>query len=120
MSYTETMDKPNAAKHRQIAELVSAAVGIEFNLSTTDILSASRGVTHRSFVRQIAMYLTHIIFRLNQTETGRAFARDRSTVAHGLRVIEDARDDPMIEAHIDRLEHVLSEFRDVFLPSHPQ
>jgi Bacterial dnaA protein helix-turn-helix len=43
------------------------------------------------------MYLAHVTFRLSLTEVGRLFDRDRTTVAHACAVVEDLRDDQIID-----------------------
>ena len=47
--------------------------------------------------RQMAMYLAHVAFRLSFTQVGQLFGRDRTTVAHACGVIEDLRDDQIID-----------------------
>ena len=47
--------------------------------------------------RQMAMYLAHVAFRLSCTQVGQLFGRDRTTVAHACGVIEDLRDDQIID-----------------------
>ena len=50
------------------------------------------------------MYLAHVSFGATFSAVGRAFGRDRTTAAHAARVIEERRDDPSIDALLDRLE----------------
>lgn len=50
------------------------------------------------------MYLAHVSFGATFSAVGRAFGRDRTTAAHAARVIEERRDDPRIDALLDRLE----------------
>jgi chromosomal replication initiation ATPase DnaA len=68
---------------------------------------------HRSrrqiaFARQIGMYLAHVAGGLTMAETGRLFARDRTTVAHACAVIEDRRDDPAFDRTLAILEFALA------------
>jgi len=53
------------------------------------------------FARQVAMYFSHVLFGLTLTQTGALFERDRTTVAHGCRVVEDCRDDPVLDHVLD-------------------
>jgi chromosomal replication initiation ATPase DnaA len=64
-----------------------------------------------TFARQVAMYLTHVGAGLPQTEVGRLFARDRTTVAHACAVVEERRDDPVFDRSLEVLETVLSHAR---------
>jgi hypothetical protein len=57
--------------------------------------------------RQIAMYLAHVTFGLSLAQTGRLFLRDRTTVAHACRVVEDLRDDPVMDEALRVLETAL-------------
>jgi Bacterial dnaA protein helix-turn-helix len=50
-----------------------------------------------SLGRQMAMYLAHVAFRLSFTQVGQLFGRDRTTVAHACGVIEDLRDDQILD-----------------------
>ncbi len=60
-----------------------------------------------ALARQMAMYLAHVAFGLNYTEVGSIFARDRTTVAHACALIEDLRDDPVLDRALSALEAVL-------------
>jgi chromosomal replication initiation ATPase DnaA len=59
-----------------------------------------------SRVRQIAMYVCHVVLRLTQTEVGRGFGRDRTTVAHACQVVEDMRDDMEFERVMLKFEQI--------------
>jgi chromosomal replication initiation ATPase DnaA len=53
------------------------------------------------------MYLAHVTFGLSLAQTGRLFLRDRTTVAHACRVVEDLRDDPVMDEALRVLETAL-------------
>jgi hypothetical protein len=61
-----------------------------------------------SLARQMAMYLAHVAFRLSLTEVGQLFGRDRTTVSHACGVIEDLRDDQIIDRALNVLAAALS------------
>jgi chromosomal replication initiation ATPase DnaA len=61
-----------------------------------------------SLARQMAMYLAHVAFRLSFTEVGQLFGRDRTTVAHACGVIEDLRDDQIIDRSLTVLAAALT------------
>ena len=64
-------------------------------------------------IRQIIMYVTHVVLRLNMGEVGRGFARDRTTVLYACKVVEDLRDDPDFDRVVSVLESVaFAAFRD--------
>ena len=65
--------------------------------------SNTRGPKAVSSARAMAMYLVHVSTGLSMTRTGRAFGRDRTTVRHALRRIEDKRDDPVFDRALEGL-----------------
>lgn len=58
-------------------------------------------------IRQISMYVCHVVLRLPQVEIAQAFGRDRSTVGHACSVIEDRRDDPDFDAFVTAIERLV-------------
>ncbi|HEY6630294.1 MAG TPA: helix-turn-helix domain-containing protein, partial [Rhizobiaceae bacterium] len=56
--------------------------------------------------RQVAMYVAHVVLRLNMTDIGRAFGRDRTTVIYACHLIEDLRDDDDFDRIITMTERV--------------
>jgi hypothetical protein len=86
-------------------DLVCYALGVK----RADLDTPSRGQPLVAFARQVAMYLTHVAFDASLNTTARLFARDRSTVAHACRLIEDKREDFDFDAWLGELERVLSE-----------
>lgn len=55
------------------------------------------------------MYLAHVGFSLSAESVARQFRRDRSTVAHACRVVEDNRDDRWFDCRVAALEMVCRE-----------
>lgn len=98
-------------RDRDYAQLSASVVGYAMRVAPSAILAASRGTNVESRARQIAMYLTYIGFELSLARVALAFGRDRSTVAHACRQIEDARDVVDFDAWLSQLErglHVLA------------
>ena len=77
-----------------------------FNVSSKDLRRAGRTSLDVSRVRQIAMYVAHVILRLNMTDVGRGFGRDRTTVLHACHLIEDLRDDEDFDRIVAMTERV--------------
>ena len=75
----------------------------ELEFGVPDITATER-TPMRDFVRQVAMRLAHTAFGFNHTQIGEMLRRDRSTVAHGCTVVEDACEDPVFAARLDALE----------------
>lgn len=83
---------------------LEAVVAATFRLSVADLRGASRGEAPIAFARQVAMYVAHVWLALSLTEVGRRFDRDRTTVAHACRVVEDRRDDPRVDRVVAAIE----------------
>ncbi|PHR94339.1 MAG: chromosomal replication initiator DnaA [Robiginitomaculum sp.] len=90
-----------------LAQLVAAAVAIEFGVASPRLFSKTKGPSHLSFARQVAMYLVHIVYQINLSRVARSFSRDRSTVSYACNVIEDCREDPYFDEKLTRLERFL-------------
>lgn len=83
---------------------VVTCVTDDFAVTADDLGFGSRGSPHVALARQVAMYLCHTGFALSFGTIGRLFGRDRTTVAHACRVIEERRDDIWFDCRIAALE----------------
>lgn len=91
--------RPVCAAIRQLTEELYRAIGG----------MGGQGVDRRRalcHVRQISMYVCHVSLGLSFTDIGRAFGRDRTTVAHACQVVEDRRDDKAYDGFVAALERV--------------
>jgi len=88
---------------RRCREIV-AHVAPEFGVKSADVEAAARGSQQVAFARQVAMYLAHVGFGLGFATVGACFSRDRTTVAHACRVVEDRRDDIWFDCRMAALE----------------
>lgn len=90
------------------ANIVINSVALEFGIPTLDIQAGhERGSQNTVMARQVAIYLFHTVFDMNMTRAGRAFHRHATTAKHACAVVEDCRDDPVLNARILRLESFL-------------
>jgi len=71
------------------------------------ILGKLKGKSEISYGRQIAMYLMHCIFGTPKTRIGDVFGRHFSTVSHACRLIEEHRDDSVLDRKLIGLENRL-------------
>ena len=78
-----------------------------FDVDPNEISARTRRTARIAFARQVAMYLTHVAFRMSLARVGAAFGRDRSTAAYACHLIEDRRDDLGFDAHLDAMEAFL-------------
>jgi chromosomal replication initiation ATPase DnaA len=83
---------------------ITLCVAHDFWLDQDALLVSTRGAPQAAFARQVAIYLAHVCFGLSFAAVGRMFQRDRTTVAHACRVIEDRRDDRDLDRRLTALE----------------
>ncbi|GGE95013.1 hypothetical protein H1W37_04500 [Stappia taiwanensis] len=96
------------AEHRGAELIVTACVMSAFGVTQEDIDRRSRGPARTALARQVSMYLHHVVLERTLTSVAQTFGRDRTTVAHACRVIEDRRDDPEFEATLSALEEAIA------------
>lgn len=85
------------------AYLAGALVAYALGLKAEAVLAAERGNPVHARARHMAMYLTHTACGMSLARVARAFGRDRSTVSHACRIIEDYREDADFDIWIEQL-----------------
>ncbi len=90
-----------------IRPVIDRTVAGAFLIDAGDLRRPTRGRAPIAFARQVAMYITHVGLGLTMTAVGAAFGRDRTTVRHACRAIEDRRDDPAFDRTLDLLEGIV-------------
>jgi len=85
---------------RQLTEELLRATGLE-----SDQDPGRRATGH---VRQVAMYVCHVAYSMPMGEVAEAFGRDRSTVGHACRMVEDRRDDRAYDTFVAIVERMAS------------
>ncbi len=83
---------------------LETVVARAFGADLAELRGASRGHAPIAFARQVAMYVAHVWLGLSLSEVGRRFGRDRTTVAHACRVVEERRDDPAVDRIVAAVE----------------
>ena len=73
------------------------------------LMAATRTGRRTAEARQVAMYLAHVVFRMNLATVARGFGRDRTTVRHACRHVEELREDPERDRVVAWLEVLLRE-----------
>jgi chromosomal replication initiation ATPase DnaA len=133
------LETKSAATRRRRRSARRAAVGLDASAVPTGIacrivrqlvlemtaMAGERSLRRRDVrrttchVRQIAMYVCHVVLRLSMADIGAAFGRDRTTVGHACNVVEDRRDDAAFDAFVSAIERlVLSVFGPAGIGSH--
>ena len=87
--------------------LVQATVSHVMGVPLNDLCAATRRHPKAAFVRQVAMYMCHVVFEVGISDAARAFGRDPSTVVHALRRIEEMREDAELDRMLQLLEALL-------------
>jgi chromosomal replication initiation ATPase DnaA len=75
-----------------------------FGVSALDVGAPTRRRADAARARQMAMYLLHVVFGYSAVQVARLFGRDRSTVEHAFRMMEDMREDAAQNAFHEALE----------------
>lgn len=97
----------------ELCECMMDIVAALFNVSSKELRRPGRTGQDVARVRQIAMYVTHVILRMSMREVGRGFGRDRTTVVHACHLIEDMREDADFDQVVLMTERVaMAAFRD--------
>nr|WP_245447502.1 helix-turn-helix domain-containing protein [Nitratireductor sp. OM-1] len=91
-----------------VCECVIDILAALFNVSGRELREARRSSTSVTRVRQIGMYVAHVVLGLNMTEVGRGFGRDRTTVQYACHLIEDMRDDEEFDRIVLMTERITS------------
>lgn len=92
---------------RPCCHLAVAVAAADAGMSVEALLAHSRSTAPVALARQLAMYLAHVGLGLPQATVATAFGRDRSTVAHACRRIEELRDTAAFDQKVGRLETCL-------------
>lgn len=90
-----------------MARAALALVSFGWGVSVGAILRPGKGTSVVAFARQVAMYLMHTSLSMTMDSVGSAVGRDRTTVMHACHAIEDARDDPALDARLDAIDAAL-------------
>jgi chromosomal replication initiation ATPase DnaA len=105
----EVFASRSGSPEERTLELCEAMIDVTaalFNVSGKDLRKPGRSTLGVSRVRQVAMYVAHVVLRLNMTDIGKAFGRDRTTVMYSCHLIEDLRDDDEFDRIITMTERV--------------
>jgi hypothetical protein len=82
-----------------LAARAAAAIGVP----AAALTARRRGDRRTVLARQTAIYLAVVELELGRKPAAAFFGRDRSTVGHSVRRIEDRRDDPAFDAWLEEL-----------------
>lgn len=77
---------------------------VSAGVTSSELLNPGPSSRRVSRARQVGMYLAHTVAGLPLQKVAHHFGKDRTTVAHACRLIEDRRDDPKFDRELSELE----------------
>lgn len=101
------LSAPRISIDGQRALLAQMTVAEVTGVALLELGGDKRGGAKAAFARQTAMYLCHLVFAMTCTDIARAFGRDRTTIRHAVRRIEEAREHPEFDRSLQWLEGTL-------------
>jgi len=90
-----------------LLRVTSEIVALSFDLDPRKLVSRKRGSSAVSRARQVTAYLLHTTLSMPLTDIARELQKDRTTIGHACRMVEDLRDDPDFDDRISGLESTL-------------
>ncbi|MEI9995749.1 MAG: helix-turn-helix domain-containing protein [Rhizomicrobium sp.] len=105
-AYSPSRSRQDAAPQLR-AGMTQLVVAHAYGVPLDAIRARSRGVGRAARARQIAMYLTHVVFSMTMADVARGFGRDRSTARHAIQRVEELREDPELNRTLGWLEATL-------------
>ena len=90
-----------------LCDCVIDVVAAMFSVSSKELRAHGRTSHDVCRVRQIAMYVAHVVLELKMSEVGKGFGRDRTTVVYACHMIEDLREDEDFERVVSTVERVM-------------
>jgi len=78
-----------------------------YEVPLEDVAAATRRHPRAALARQVAMYLSHVVFGMTMSQIAFEFGRDRTTASHACHRIEEMREDPDLDRLLEWLEKQL-------------
>ena len=107
----QTGDVPVRPSRDAGIDVAAALAAWVSDVEPAALFCCSRGEAQVAAARQIAIYLAHVALGHDLSRLASAFGRDRATLRHALRRVEDRRDDPGFDASLSRMEAILMPLR---------
>ena len=99
---------------RVAGQLVVRLVSVLDRVPVCDLHRTSRGKAATCLARQKAMYLMHTVFSSPYHTVAEFFSRDRTTIAHACRLVEDMRDNEDFDKQLEAMENLLVSARSLY------
>lgn len=92
---------------RDRADLVMQVVAVRLGTPVATLTREGRLSAPALRARRVSLYLSHVALGWSLERVGHAFGVNRQTASTACRRIEDARDEPHLNALLDRLEETI-------------
>ncbi len=92
---------------QSVGSLVLKLVSTLEKVKPEALLNSSRGRADICLSRQMAMYLMHTVFSCPYHRVAVFFKRDRTTISHACRLVEDLRDNEEFDKRLEAMENLL-------------
>ncbi len=99
----EIMEPGEKLLTRFVNQMCASSTGVP----AESLINPARGSAHVSRARQMAMYLLHTSLSFSLNEIAAIFGKDRTTIGHACRVVEDLRDDHNFDRQMSDFEEIL-------------
>jgi hypothetical protein len=99
-SYAEAAP-PVIAEDKDHTYRVAAMIAGICGVTVEDVFAETRHSNRSTLARQLTAYALQTNNDWDATRTGRAMNRDRTTVSHSCKVIEDLRDNPLVDDWVE-------------------
>lgn len=93
-------------RRTRLCRVARGIASAAFGIPEAEIQKPNRSAAPSCEARHTAMYLARVIFEVPYAVIGQEFGRDRTSVSHAIRRIEDRRDDRCFEAKLEGLERL--------------
>ena len=106
-------DFSSHGKEASLLRLVVQCVAIAFGTSAEHVRHQKRGCAKVARARQVVAYLMHTGLSLTLSDISVLLGRDRTTIGHACRMIEDLRDCPDFDHRLLMLEDAIATIREL-------
>lgn len=92
---------------QKVGNLVLKLVSTLEKIDSQNLTGTTRGRSDVCLARQMAMYLIHTVFSVPYHRVAYLFHRDRTTISHACRLVEDLRDNEEFDKRLETMENLL-------------
>lgn len=97
-------DLSEYSQKNELCKLIVTIIADQFDIPVDQMMCKTRACAKAARARQIAIYLAHTVFSIAYGHAADFFNRDRTTISHACKMIEDQRDDIEFDLKIEKME----------------